>query len=216
MCGIVGFWSSSATEEDLECLRVVLLESEIRGRHASGVAWHDGQQLHCASLPVPMSTFLEEFSLGQLRASDGSMLLLGHARYSTSDREFNQPIMDRERTAVIVHNGVVTQADPASWRARYGFPCEGRNDSELLLQALLAGRDPLETFPGASIAAAWIVGRRLFYARNGLRPLWRATLGAGEIVASTEHILLSAGLDPEPVPATLEDSQERSWSTWSR
>lgn len=207
MCGVIGLDTPDATEETLDALYTVLLESSIRGRHASGLAWHDGQGLQRVVMPGPMEGLLASVDLRQLVRPDGSVCCIGHARYSTSDLAFNQPLVAGEYA--LAHNGVVSQADPREWPEPYGSQCEGRNDSELLLRALIGGEDPVRAFPGASVAAVWIARGSLHYGRNGLRPLWSAPLGVGRITASTADILRRAGLEPEPVvTATLPDLQE--------
>lgn len=199
MCGIIGLNLPHATEEDLEQLRTVMLESSIRGRHASGIVWHDGLRLHRLVADGPMEGLLATFDPAQMVRPDGSVLAIGHARYSTSDLLYHQPLV--ASGWALAHNGVVSQADPQQWQAQYGYACEGRNDSELLLRALVAGEDPLGRFPAASVAAVWITPKgELRHLRNGLRPMWWARIGgSGAIFASTADILRRAGLEPQRV-----------------
>ena len=63
MCAIVGFESDNITEKDLVILKKVLIESKIRGKHASGVAWFDGEKICCEKKPRPMDVFLRDFDL---------------------------------------------------------------------------------------------------------------------------------------------------------
>lgn len=208
MCGVIGADLPEATEESLEALRTVLLESSIRGRHGSGLAWHDGQTLRRLVKDGPMKGLLAGFDMRDLVRPDGSVLCVGHARYSTSDMEFHQPLV--AQGVALAHNGVVSQADPSEWEAKYGYICEGRNDSELLLRGLLDRRHPVAAFPEASIAAVWIHDGQMSYARNGLRPLWYADIGSGRVIASTADILQRAGLDPVRVFSRGRDLQEET------
>lgn len=197
MCGVIGY-SGHASTAALEALRTVLLESSIRGRHASGLAWHDGSGLQRVAQDGPMEALLADVDLWDMVQPNGRVVMIGHARYSTSDLLFHQPLV--AQGYALAHNGVISQADPSEWPARFGLHCEGRNDSELLLRALIAGLDPSETFPRASVAAVWIdPSGALKWTRNGLRPLWSAQLGGGRTIASTANILQRAGLEPYPV-----------------
>ena len=54
MCGIIGFSSKSTSSEDIEILRKVMIESRIRGKHASGIAWSDGLSIHSKVLPIAL------------------------------------------------------------------------------------------------------------------------------------------------------------------
>jgi glutamine phosphoribosylpyrophosphate amidotransferase len=118
--------------------------------------------------------------------------VLGHFRYSTSSLEHNQPIFEDHTS--IAHNGVVSQAEPDTWAENYGLTCKGRNDSELVLRAILAGKEPLDYFPEASMAVCQIRGETLSFYRNGKRPLWYNIEMNSLVVASTRDILKRAGL----------------------
>lgn len=195
MCGVIGYASPAVTEESLDRLHTILLESSIRGRHASGLAWHDGESVQQLVLSEPMESLLADLDLTRVIRPDGSARVIGHARYSTSGLRYNQPLL--LSGWALAHNGVVTQAEPQTWPVR----CATDNDSELLLRAVVDGRDPVEAYPTASIAAVWLTpSGSLRWVRNGLRPLWRATDAADQYLASTADILLRAGLtDLTPV-----------------
>lgn len=216
MCGIIGFYSKKTSPEDLETLRTVLIESRIRGKHASGIAWFDGKKIQCEKKPVPIDELVEGFDLNKV-VVDGAVSLIAHARYSTSNLLFNQPIVDSQMA--IVHNGVVTQADPSTWESTYGYKWETENDSELLLRAILAGDNPQDKFPAASISAITLdkQGDMVIY-RNGKRPMWGGKTAGGCIIASTKDILLRAGIEPDKifkVQSPDEDLQRRTIDTWT-
>lgn len=216
MCGITGLYACGMNSSGWEpLLRSLLANSQIRGLHARGVAWltSAGELRH----------FNEPGGLGGLALPEGlayagstgiTARAAFHARYSTSDLAFNQPLA--AEGLAVTHNGVISQEDPALWEALYGLRCEGGNDTELLLRSLLRdpARSPLEEWPEASIAAAWLDSRdgSLTLARNGKRPLYVVTdltsgggaAARGVAWASTHDILRRSGFPPEvirPLPA---------------
>lgn len=212
MCGVIGFSSDKVTQTDLNTLKNVLIESRIRGMHASGVAWYDGHTIRSKSQPIPIDKFLEGFQLREMVYSGQRIAMISHTRYSTSDLAYNQPLLGGQ--LALAHNGVISQADPATWKATYGYDCKTRNDSELLLKALKAGDDPFKKFPGASIAAVTVDNQGYVQCiRNGLRPLWKGRIGHGVVYGSTLAILQRAGVtDIEKVACNDNDSQRRDWT----
>lgn len=207
MCAIVGFESEKVTEKDLVILKKVLIESKIRGKHASGIAWFDGGKICCEKKPLPMDKFLKDFDLNKI-VYNGKVKMIAHARYSTSDLEFNQPLVSGNLT--IAHNGVVTQEAPENWEELFGFNCKTRNDSELLLRALEDGMNIFSFYPSASIALVKLTSEGVEGVRNGKRPLWKGEVGEGKIFASTFDILKRAGVNNIfPVKSVGEDLQKR-------
>lgn len=193
MCGIIGFASPVPNPKLLSTL---IEESSIRGLHATGfsylqdgilVTWIYKGPAEQAKKHIPPEVF-------------SSSRVLGHFRYSTSDLEYNQPISDE--SVSIIHNGVVSQADPSHWGQLYGLRCEGKNDSELILRATLAGQEPLQVFPEASMAVCQLNKDTLSFYRNGKRPIWYHHSEGCLIVASTKDILkrssLEGGLECKP------------------
>jgi len=96
MCGIVGVSLDFITGRQLSLVERVLRESEIRGMHASGLVWHDGEKLSRISEPKPINQLLNENPalIDSAVTRDQHLNLIGHIRYSTSDLAFNQPIAD--------------------------------------------------------------------------------------------------------------------------
>ena len=192
MCAIIGFESENVTPQDLQVLKHAMLASRIRGKHASGVAWVDDNKIICETRPIPIDRFLQDFDLNKI-VNAGKVRMIAHARYSTSDLEYNQPIISKDRGMAIVHNGVVTQESPENWEKLFGYKCSTKNDSELLLQAIIHGDALKDKFPSASIAMLAMTKDWLKPLRNSKRPLWKARVGAGTIYASTCDILMRAG-----------------------
>lgn len=214
MCGIIGFTGKNVTQEHLRVLQRVMIESRIRGMHASGVVWAKSGKLSSVVKAIPIDKLVEQLDFTSML--DGkSLTLAAHARYSTSDIKYNQPIIDKD--LAIAHNGVISQESPKLWDKLYGYKCKTKNDSELLLKALEAGDNLYEVFPTSSIAAICIKNDgSLSYYRNGLRPLWSGKIGTGTVYASTYDILKRAGVtDIQKVPTQSGiELQRRSGITW--
>lgn len=205
MCGIVGADLTNPTEHDLEILKNVFLETEIRGKHASGFAWFT-DKINIVKKPIPISEHIKEIDFSDM-VYNNKLKLIGHIRYSTSDIEYNQPIGDE--TSAIVHNGIISQEDPSVWNNKYGYSCNTKNDSELLLHAIRNGDDYFKKFNDPSISALYMDSTgTIKNIRNGLRPQWIATINSGILYASTFDILQRAGV---PVDCIFKvDPQDNS------
>ena len=216
MCSVVGFTSPHVTSRDLDILEKVMIESRIRGMHASGAAWYSQGFISSIVKPIPIDQLVKLPGLQRIMAlSIGrDLTMIAHARYSTSDIRYNQPLVGDH--LAIAHNGVISQADPKLWKKMYGYTCKTKNDSELLLRAMEAGDNPEQVFPGASIAMVALDDQgHLTAYRNGLRPLWRGKIGQGVVYGSTFSILHRAGVfDIEKVDCDTHDSQRRDWTRW--
>jgi len=196
VCGIVAASFDFITEKQVALVERVLIESQIRGMHASGIVWHDGTALQRIAEPRPIGELIEDNPglIDQTVTREQHMSLIAHIRYSTSDLAFNQPIADED--LAIAHNGVISQSPPGNWETEYDLKVSTRNDSELILRALQKGENPMEKFPDASIAFVSIDRHGdISYARNGKRPLWITLFRNGFIVTSTKDIMLRASDD---------------------
>jgi len=203
MCGIVAVDIKDISSDQIESVKNILLETEIRGKHASGITWYsEVTKLNTIKKPVPVSELLNEFDLYRcVDDNNGHLAMIAHIRYSTSDLEFNQPITTDDNLS-IVHNGIITQSDPATWSDLYGLgKPTGKNDSELVLMALKNGEHPLIEFEDSSMAVATINKRGTVTAfRNGRRPLWITSLYNGYIATSTEDIVYRSGIEYSTMP----------------
>lgn len=192
---------------DIEDIRKVLIETEIRGKHASGISWYDGTQINTIKKSVPISELLEEFDLNQI-VNDGNIRMIAHIRYSTSDILYNQPINVPNNDFVFAHNGVVTQTDPSKWKETYGYDCLTKNDSELLCQSIYETGSVDPSFDKVSYSMVFLdCFGNLHHGRNNLRPQWLYESGNKLIVASTKDILIRSGLDESSISKVLYDSQ---------
>ena len=202
MCGIIAYQVKEAKGYDLGTIKRLFVESQIRGKHATGIAWIDDGKIYGYIMTKPAEEFVKEFDFRRLIASDGSLTMIGHTRYSTSDLQYNQPLYNGK--FALVHNGVMTQELPEHWEELFGCEFLTKNDSEILFKYLeqQSESEQLDIYPDASIAYASLsIEHGLRYGRNGLRPLWhnadeRANrpLGFGReaheriVVASTHNI----------------------------
>lgn len=197
MCGIIGAVLRKPTVEDFELIKRVFLESSIRGLHATGMSFlpHWSKKIQTIIEPKPAKYFVEvhlhKDNFEGLLNQDGNLYLIGHCRYSTSDLEYNQPIYNN--TLSVVHNGVISQELSHNWKRLYGYDTTTRNDSELLLHTIEAGKEPFKEWEDSSIAAIELhLSRKLVYYRNGKRPIYHSILENGIIVTSTSDIMARA------------------------
>jgi len=192
MCSVIGAIIKEPRAEDFLMLHRVFLESKIRGMHATGIAYVKNNKIVIDKRPVPANEF--PFNFPSYVNEDGSLYLIGHCRYSTSDLEFNQPIGNQDQA--VVHNGVITQELPENWKELYGYTCETKNDSELVLHS----GSPLEEFPDMSMGVCELTSdKKLLVYRNGKRPLYLTSISNGCIITSTADISKRAEVPGFPI-----------------
>jgi len=192
MCGIVSAYLEKPTEANIETLKALFIEGQIRGRHQTGLAYKDGTKIKRFVVEGDGKKLVEEFDWGQLLELE-TLELIGHNRYSTSDLRYPQPIQIFEDFA-LCHNGVVTQESPVMWK-RFGYELSTTNDSEILYQSSYAGNEPLLEFPTATMAVCELhLKKGLRWYRNGGRPLYFNRVPNGVFICSTADIALRAGL----------------------
>ena len=183
MCAIIGAIIKDPTKDNFNMIRRVFHESRIRGMHATGMSILYNNKIMTFKEPVPADRFRHLDDLEEMINVDGTLYLIGHCRYSTSDLSYNQPLANNSKS--IVHNGVITQELPENWNKFYSYVFETKNDSELVLHS----DDPLTEFPDASMAVCELYedGRLRFY-RNGKRPLYLTSIENGSIITSTQDV----------------------------
>ena len=191
MCALLGCDLENVTKENLLTLRLIALESQIRGKHAFGLSYIGSKGLTTITKPVCAEDFLRMHSLNDCVYND-NLTLIGHCRYSTSDIRYNQPLTTGEVS--IAHNGVIEQSPPETW-AKYGYHLTTNNDSEFVLRAVENGEQPLSRFPEASMSVLELRNDGVLrYYRNGKRPLWKSEVENGFFLTSTRDIALRSGL----------------------
>lgn len=181
MCAIIGL-KCDDTELAAYVMSELLNQSQIRGKHASGISYVDNGKIKTITKPISSKQFVKQGFVPQ------STMMIGHCRYSTSDIQYNQPISNAEMS--IVHNGVITQEAFDTWKQHFGYDgFKTKNDTELLLKCLHLGHNPFKEFPNASIAAGVLHKNKMTCLRNNTRPLWLMESEYFTGFASTEDII---------------------------
>ncbi len=104
MCGVFGFISKNGKGPDVPRLKRIARVTEIRGRHAFGLAWENDGQVETFKRPGAASSCLSD--LGRVR---GSQAVIGHCRWATNgvpeDNANNHP--HHVGKGWLIHNGRV-------------------------------------------------------------------------------------------------------------
>jgi len=143
MCGQLGiiFGTKRRRQEDIDHLTDIftdlLVVSEARGRHASGIAWlktdGDGKVF---KLPVPASTLVcdPEYKSVLSQVDNSTTVLMGHTRWKTIGDERNNANNHPQVSDLCLgtHNGTVTNADYLF--CRLGLPRYAEVDSEVIFR----------------------------------------------------------------------------------
>jgi glucosamine 6-phosphate synthetase-like amidotransferase/phosphosugar isomerase protein len=160
MCGLSGLLGPVPREPRaraaaLETFSRLLLLSEPRGPHATGVAWIAGDSAYqVEKAPRPARQFvLTPGYLEWLEAVPADVTaLLGHTRWPTRGTVHqpanNHPLVAHlapdtfapTPTMLLTHNGVVDQPDRLA--AQWGLPRQAAVDSEILLQLAVRASGP--------------------------------------------------------------------------
>jgi glutamine phosphoribosylpyrophosphate amidotransferase len=183
MCAILGIQSKEIV--DMQLFREMLSQSMIRGKHATGIAWIENDNIKTYVMPETA----EDFTLPDIETNT----IIGHCRYSTSDLEYNQPVFSDK--VAVAHNGVITQADPETWEETYNLKFTTKCDSEIILRTWENQSHPLKLH--GSMATLLIDTRQqnaLHFFRNEQRPLYYAATENTFFIASTKDILLRSGI----------------------
>ena len=179
------------------------LQSQIRGKHATGISCgNDLIENH--SLPESSELFIKEQQFNKILEISKENNLIGHIRYSTSDIDYNQPIRINKRFS-ISHNGVITQREFKYWDEHYknlleDYKLKTKNDTELLgiaFYKFIKGDErfnPFIYFKNSSIAAVCLYRNKIYFFRNGKRPLYYYKNNKYFFVASTKDIFLRSRL----------------------
>lgn len=215
MCGVIGVdFKKPIRNEDLLMIKQIFIESQIRGKHSTGLAWYENGKLYCEKANIPAKAFVEKFNWYQFLGKP--LKLIGHTRYSTSHIEYAQPIGGDD--CYIVLNGVITQAEPYKWEKMFGFKCVTKNDTELLYRywqkykSFEDSENLLKTFPGSSLSVCYLTNTgELGHFRNSLRPQWVVTLPdeKGKIIVSTLNIAIRSLIPGQITKVKPLDKQEK-------
>lgn len=199
MCAIIGFISDNPSQQAVDTLKKVFIESKIRGMHAYGYA------------AIQRGTLMEHKSNGLkslLPTIEKPTRLIGHCRYSTSgdykDMNNNQPL--RYGDEYLVFNGVIDMRTKAEMEAAYGIKMNSDNDGEIMLQT--PNRTGLLK-SGITFSGLTLNSHALAFFRNEARPGYKATRFGATYIASTADILRRCLLEPEP----LNPHEVYEWTT---
>jgi glucosamine 6-phosphate synthetase-like amidotransferase/phosphosugar isomerase protein len=160
MCGLSGLLGPApcgprARTAALETFSRLLLLSEPRGPHATGVAWIAGDGAYqVEKAPMPARRFvLTPGYVDWLAAVPADVTaLLGHTRWPTRGTVHapanNHPLVAHlapdtfapTPAVLLTHNGVVDQPDQLA--AQWGLPRQAEVDSEILLQLAVRASSP--------------------------------------------------------------------------
>ena len=143
MCGLAGILLEKLPKRRVRDVKTLtdiftklLVLSEHRGPHATGVAWvkRDGS-MAVAKAPLPAHKFIETSAYRDCLAGVNAQttILMGHTRWPTCGSEHNpannHPLFDH---CVLTHNGHISNAD-ALFR-RHNLHRTAQVDSEILLR----------------------------------------------------------------------------------
>lgn len=183
MCGVIGINSTEYIDKSI--IEKLLIQTKIRGLHATGLSFIYNGTIFTEIVPSPSTNFrVLDFKVKNL---------IAHCRYSTSDLEYNQPIFQENYS--IVHNGVIDQSDPSGWAKKYNMKFRTKNDSEIILNYWVEGKHPLNLDGSMATVILSLKENCLNFFRNEQRPLYYSPNDNFTIVASTKDILKRAGFE---------------------
>lgn len=189
MCGIAVFYRTSnktLTQSDVNNL---LINLQVRGTDATGIAWFDAQGVHTIKARAPATEFIKHDvflkNIDSIINAKWGMLHVRRATHgSPQNNNNNHPLVNND--GVIVHNGVV---HPTVW-----LPGKGECDSEqIMLHIQKSGFSELSNISGtASFAYCDFndMGTIYLYAHNN--PMVLGMKNGIWVMCSTNHILKSA------------------------
>lgn len=204
MCGIYGYIGKPSAKA-LALFQIMGVESEIRGKHATGYYGISGDEVITAKAPLPANEFFKTELFTVLHENTPSMLI-GHNRFATHGdpkiNENNHPFTS-ERFGFI-HNGVVGSVEIDNYvKSKVKTECDSENIFRFFLTKFSAFHDKvsaiqstLNHFDSGSLACAMIDNqdRSLYLFRNAGNPINYAYIKKLGIIAfaSTEEILATS------------------------
>lgn len=143
MCGIWSFISKGdgfTSNEVKSIVKELFIQSETRGKEASGIAGlnHSGIYLYKAAIPgseLIKSREFEQYWEKIEKKNSSDYILLGHSRLTTNGsegrRDNNQPVFGE--SIVTVHNGIIVNVD-SLWNEHADIEREHEVDSEIFVK----------------------------------------------------------------------------------
>lgn len=191
MCGIVAYSGMCSSERRADFCRLCY-EATIRGVHAYGIAYHDGERVRV----------FKSLNFSEVMSAVPNPLpqrIMFHNRYCTSGDFLvmanNQPLLVGGNA--LAFNGTVDMGTKQEMELRHNTTLTTDNDGELVLQDIMNGTpmrsiaNELVTFAGVFLGA----GGEMFALRNDMRPLWCFKVQGGKFIASTKDIARRARID---------------------
>ncbi len=212
MCGILGYSGNVAEgtwHETYDLLTALFLESEKRGRDATGFVARTepfknpmASDVVLSKQPVPARRFVADDSSWRALRHRRCSMVLGHVRFATHgspEQSFNNHPLVGRRGLYLVHNGVLSGHEANA--ERLGLELTTGCDSETILRLAeaqhpsLGLNDALRELSGSMTAVVYNSSSDwLYFARNAGRPLWLLKLKNRKAwwFASTREILVAA------------------------
>ena len=146
MCGILGgITPGMSPEERAEFLWRALLNTQSRGKDATGVAWHTEDRAPVVFKAGEAADKFVNSPTFDMIEKELPMTFIGHCRASTQGSEKenvnNHPVVSKQTGLILVHNGVVRdeawrQTDPdGSHPFRFAAP-DGEVDTEIIMRLI--------------------------------------------------------------------------------
>jgi len=209
MCGIVAVWNRDGSPVDRPALRRAVASLARRGPDDEGYVLIDtrsGLARACRGRDTVVD------GLPALDDVHGDFdLALGHRRLSIVDTSLlgHQPMTTSDGRLWITFNGMIYNfQDVRAELANLGYPCRGRSDTEVILQAYACwGADCVTRFNGMWAFVLWDMRSRVLLVsrdRIGVKPLvYRVdndrALFASEVGALFPFGALDDGVEPRAV-----------------
>jgi predicted glutamine amidotransferase len=191
----------------------LIIESQIRGKHATGFSWTDGGSIQTEKKPLPAKEMLANSQWWETLMEIPPKALIAHTRYSTSgdwsDNKNNMPLVMNCGLAM-VHNGLVSQATPEEYGPKYDVKVATANDSEVILrkvsnaiklstttaEGIGEGLGNIHSIEPPIFALGFLEAEseQVYCVRDHIRPLWIWMSQSCNAIgfASTKDIILRA------------------------
>lgn len=198
MCGIIGIIADrKLNDNEINNINKLILESSIRGRHATGLAYYDFNDGDIVSYVknADSNSFCNEY-FDSIRANISKLeriRLIAHTRYSTSNIDYNQPIVYDDYATVL--NGVITQEPYDKWINIFNIDTNGDKNDASILNRWIRNNSALYNILEHKCSAATInilPDGNVLYFRTHDRPMKTSSIDGVTYIASTHEILRRA------------------------
>lgn len=207
MCGIFGMTGEVPLDKQVESyflLEELAVQTQTRGRHATGFAAVVNNRFVCAKAPMNAQKFVQKSDTMKSLMVQPAQLFVGHCRYAThghpENNKNNHPFMNHRYA--MVHNGVIHSYEQVC--RQLGLKLSSECDSETILRIIEREKDPivgirkvfrsLSSFDSFACALLDRKTKKVYLFRNNLNPCYVAKIPAlkSVIFASTQEIVEAA------------------------